>query len=198
MASPLTATHRIEFQYTVLSFVHKFHAYCSAVTGTGPSGWNITQSDLTTQDFQAVVDAWWNTVKGAFKASDTTLGQAILQVRSGTTWLPISFFTTAVTATGASPTLLAGQMTMTLRDQNAKKLRIILLETIHAAGVKIVTPTGGGGDLSTIGTNYSSGGASGSKNPYNWQLSRNGQSIGSFISQVTDLNNKIRRRRGIA
>lgn len=200
MTTPLAATHRIEFQYVVDGDAHKWRIYVGLGGASTPLAPTVQlRAPLVEQALSLVADGFWDAIAGDYKASTASFGDAILQEYSGGAWLPYAVYTTALVGTSSSPYIPAGQVTTTMRDSAFHKVRFIALESDGAIGKKTVhiadgsimnTPFG----HSLLGT---TGGA-----PlgmiWNWARGRSDLYLASPIAMVSDLNDKLRRRRGIA
>jgi hypothetical protein len=192
MATPLAASYRFIFPIDVDGIIHNHAAYVSVIPGSGASGYDLVMRDGTTGlDASAAVYTWWGFLQSYYEASQTVFGTALLQHLSGIAWLPIATIPTIIAATGTAAFAVAGQATITLRDTAFHKVRSILLESAFPTGDKFLPPNGVFDYWTTV---PSTGVASG----WNWQRGRSNLFIGSAVSLVTDLNDKVRRRRGTA
>lgn len=202
MPSPLTATHRLEFQYTVDGVLHKSHAYCHAIPSTlsDPTGFDLERRvPLTPIGAAAAIDAFWTNLNNIMASAQTSFGVTVLQVRAGTVFNPIAFRNTPVTPSQTGTYVKAAQVTVTFRGEDFSHLRVDILESLLIPGQHVAAiPTTGmeGGWMAGYDPLRAV-----AADPYNWQMSRNQQFIsgaGGFVALTTDLNDKIRRRRGIA
>lgn len=197
MSTPLAATHRIEFPIVVDGFTHHVRQYVKVTPGAGPSGFDAVLRDGTLGvDVTDCADALYNIYKAHFQASVTTFGQPELQVFSSGAWLPVATLPTTTAPTGTTAYVKASQWTMSMRDTDFHRIRSILLEADFFAGSKQIPPGAPGFD--TIIAWYNGPIALVHTNGWNWIVGRSNLYIGAVISVVTDLNDKIRRRRGIA
>jgi hypothetical protein len=197
MSTPLSASYRIDFPYTVSGFTHHSRHYLSATPGSGVSGYDAILRDGTTGvDCTTIADAYWAHVGVLFKSSETIFGQPTLEHLSGISWLPIAVLPTVNQPTASSAYVPAEQLSVTLRDSAFHKVRDIILEANESAGMRVIPP--GGDAWSTFFDYYSVPGGGGSTHGYNWMRGRSNLYVTSVVSLVTDLNNKLRRRRGIA
>jgi len=200
MSTPLVATHRIEFQYTVDGNLHKNRRYVGLGASSTPSVPTIQlRAPLTDQALSVVADGFWNAISSDYKASQTTFGDAILQELSGSAWLPYAVYTTAVTPTGTSVYIPAGQVTWTMRDSGFHKVRYIFLESDGPVGRKTTLPYSGLIMNAPVGHSLlgtTSGAPVG--DIWNWSRGRSNLYMSSLIAEVSDLNDKLRRARGIA
>src|SRR3974390_3220526 len=134
MAQPLTATHRLEIDYTQSGKLHKLRQYCAAVP------WVITPGDyaLTTRTGATPIEAAVAAQAIAVALGNlfaTTIGAMnfTLAVRAGGIFNPIQFGPLVASGTYGSY-VPAGQVTMVLRDTAVFKLKVIVLESGDPVG----------------------------------------------------------------
>ena len=196
MSTPVTASWRFEFPIVVDGFIHRNHCYVKAQPSTlhppydlvmNHSGVNITM--------QAAVDSYLTLWKASYSVASTTFGAVLLQQLSGGAWLPVATITPTVAPTGAVPYVPASQMTVTARDSAFHKIKVVQLETVDGAGTKYLPPSTGGS--ATVFAWYTDSSGSAPTDGSQWIVGRSNLYVTSCVSLVTDLNDKIRRRRGI-
>lgn len=200
MSTPLSATHRVEFQYTVDGDLHKARIYLGLGSASTPTSPTVQlRAPLTDQAFSVIADGYWNAVAADYKSADTTFGNAILQEYSSGAWLPYAVYATAVTPAGSSAYVPAGQVTTTMRDSAFHKVRFIQLESDSPVGKKTVLIADGSIMDPPYGHSVN-GTTSGTPAGmiFNWARGRSNLYLASSIAMVSDLNDKLRRRRGIA
>lgn len=197
MATPLAAQYRINFQITVDRLVHKLRTYLRVIPGSGASGFDVVMRDGTTGiDTNTIADSLLNLIASSFQASVTTFDNPTLEQLSGSAWLPIAPLTITVAPTGTAAYSPASQFSLTLRDSAFHKIRFILLETEDLPGQKFFPP-GSGGAVAFFSYFTTTPGA-GSTHGHNWMRGRSDLYVSSAVAIVTDLNDRLRRDRGIA
>jgi hypothetical protein len=199
MSTQLDATQRLEFHYSVDGANHVFRHYCQLVASGDASGYDLVPR-APGANFGASlgIDRLWTLLQGIFDSSKTTFGTVILQQLSGVAWNPLSFYVTAVAPTSGSAYVKAGQLTLTLRDMGFHKVRGVWLETVAPVGFKGLTTSAFGAPYTALFNSYTSVGTIANHDPFHWVRGRSDLYLQSFVSFVTDLNDKVRRRRGIA
>jgi hypothetical protein len=133
-----------------------------------------------------------------YPAGGAGFGEAVLELRSGISWLPIASILTAVAATAITPSVIGTGLYMVMRDTAFHKIKVYLAETVGAFPNKTNAPTGFGGGFATLAAEYTNSGSAVDTSPYAWVRGRSDLFINSFLSQVGADNDKTRRRRGIA
>src|SRR5207248_2623989 len=126
----IVPTSRVHLPYTVDGEDHDFHIYCETVAGGPPFslvGWGIA-GNPTFQDAAASMNLamyhMWHT-------GDTTFADILLEQFDGSAWNPIEGYTPAVQPDSSSSLKLATQVTVVLRDDQFRKVRPVLMETIY-------------------------------------------------------------------
>lgn len=198
MSTPLSAVNRIEFQFIVDGQPHRFRHYCRVAASLDPSGYSVNARPPGTPiGVSVAVDRVWTLLAPIYPAANSSFGSAVIQQFSGGAWLPIAAWNTAVTPSAGFAYVKAGQLTMTMRDSAFHKVRAIWLEQGAPIPFKTTSPTGGGAQLNAIAAGYTSPSAI-AFDPGLWVRGRSDLYISSFVSFVTDLNDRVRRTRGIA
>jgi hypothetical protein len=195
--TPLTATHRLNFQYSVLGFTHTVKLYCKRQDPLigGPA---LLNRDGTLTDVVDAAQGFWDDIRGNYSDSVAAPG-CLFEERSGSLWLPITGVTVAGAGGSSTPPSPASQFTMLIRDTAFKKMRLTLMEMRH--GYVGHSPSGLGiyTDLDVIANSYNGVGF-GPHDPYMWQKSRGDNYIlasGAIAGSTLDLNDKLKRRRGL-
>jgi hypothetical protein len=199
MSNPIVAGYRIDFSYTVLGRSHHRREYCELqASGTDPTGYQVLQRDLTTVTGASVaIDDYWTMLSDSYKAGDTVIGNALLEQRSGGVWLPLASYLSTI-GLSTTPTWVASQLTITLRDTAFHKVRAIFLEGGFTPGGKTTTPVFGFANCTNVMKGFV-GTLAGSVNPFLWVKSRSDLylAVSPLVSGVSDLNDKVRRRAGV-
>lgn len=198
MSGPSIGIGRITVPYTVVGLTHACRMYVSNPTLSGgqwvidqrpgagtPILWSAAASDLAA-------------AMSSCLATGVTPGTALLEEFSATGWLPRD--TAAVTFPNLSGnTNAASQLTITFRDTNFTRPKIVLMEHNQTAPTKYTSPTGGAGGLDAmIGEFLSTG--SGTARPYLVMTNQHEFFLQTspFVSVTTTYNRKLRRARGLA
>lgn len=196
--TPITATHRIVFPYTVLLLPHVHRLYLHAVTGGGTSGFNTSpRTGHGAVDVQAAMTAVWNNLLNIFDVTgaSTVFGNAILEERSGTTWNPVYVESNSVQPTGSSTPIQAAMVQVSLKTVDFKRYNVVILEPDIAFPKKVTAVSA----LSTPDRHfvdfYAGTGTPTDTDAYAWSVSRGNAFVGSFLSWVTDTNERTRRER---
>lgn len=198
MSGPTTGIGRITIPYTVSGLTHVCRMYVKNPTLTS-GNWNIDIIPST-----GGVAVWTAAAQGfadhmsSALATGTTPGTALLEELSGTGWLPRD--TAAVTFPNLSGSAtLASQITLTLRDVNFTRPKIVLMEGNQAPPNKYTSPTGGPGGLDNfidgfLGSSVTSG------RPWFFMVNQHEHFLldNSFVSVTLTYNRKLRRARGLA
>jgi hypothetical protein len=197
LSTPLTATHRFSFTYAVDGLQHVAIAYCKRqdplIGGMGVA--NRDGSSLTSIGDAA--QGYWDLMKQQMLGS-VPVPTVLFEERSGLLWFPLAGV--AVTgAAGAGANFHASQYTLVVRDTSFKKLRITWME--GALGYVGHSPSGLGlgAGADNIANGYNGVGF-GAHDPYVWQKSRGDRYIlaaGAIAGATLDLNDKLKRRRGL-
>ena len=199
MSTPLAATHRLDQTYVVDNQTHHMRLYCGVNPSADVTGFNMADrlgggSIGVSQAINALLG-----LLGPFcDAAHTAFGVSTLQILSGSAWLPIATYNSAVAPTGVAGYTPAAQLTLSMRDTAFHKVRNLSLETEVTIPLKTNNPAGFGAPFTAWAQGFTQPQVIGSDLPWLWVRGRSDLYIGSFVSMVTDANDKLRRARGIA
>lgn len=200
--TPISPAYRLELQYTVNSFTHKLHIFCEAVPTvlTDPVGFDtVPRSGFTSIGFSAAIDGVWAAIRDLFNSSATTFGQAILEHRVGSEYVPVGAWSTAITPSSSSPLVLASQQTDVLRDTNYEKVLVDLFETVFDVPRHYTTFASESGAVHDVSEAWGNTNAAATNaSPYAWVKSRGGRYIDHWQSYTKALNRKLRRKRFVS
>lgn len=198
MSGPLLGIGRITIPYVVSGLTHVLRMLVDNPTLSG-SDWivdkrpDIGGTGLFSDAAQGLAEFMSSAL-----ATGVTPGTALLEEYSATGWLPRD------TATVTFPNLagnsnLAGQITLTLRDTNFTRPKIVLMEPNQTLPFKFLSPTGGAGGLDGFIDGFLEGGT-GANRPYVYMVNQHGFFLqeNSFVSVTGTYNRKLRRARGLA
>jgi len=198
MSGPTVGIGRIVIPYTVSGLTHVCRMYVSNPTLSG-GNWVI---DLN-PDYGGT-SAWTNFADGLAAAMSSCLatgvtpGTAILEELLGTGFVPRD--THAVTFPNLSGnTNFASEITLTLRDRNFTRPKIVLMECNQVAPAKYTSPTGGAGGLDAFIDPFL-GSTVVAAAPYQAMVNHHEFFLlnSSFVSVTLTYNRKLRRARGLA
>jgi hypothetical protein len=197
MATPLTATHRMDVSYFVSGELHHRHEYCKKGTTLFAGHPSVVLNDGTTEiDWRDAAQRLTDKI-GNWSLMDAHPTVA-LEERSGSVWNPVDFYTsTTLAETGTLAP--ASQLTVVLRDTSFEKLRVTLME--GRTGYVGHSPSGLGinTEIDNVVAAWTTPGSD-DFNPFNWAKSRGDRyllSSGTCAGATLDLNDKLKRRRGL-
>lgn len=197
MSVPLLASARMHFMYTIAGLQHVMNLYCAAVEVSGVynvglnAGGNIT--------VQQAADAVGSGMCPMLTAADCTSFTATLQTLTGGVWFPRSTVVVAGTLAASGTTIKGGQVSLVLRDISNHLMKVILLESQAPVGFRTTSPAG----LSTAASNFyklfSVTSGTVTNRPALWAVSRGDNALFAepMVGFTTDLNDKVRRARGL-
>lgn len=198
MTGPSIGVGRITIPYTVSALNHVCRMYVSQPTFSG-GVWNIDKRASVggTADWSLAAIDFAEAISNCL-ATGVTVGLATLEEYSSTGWLLRS--AAAVTLPNLSGnTNVAAQLTLTLRDANFSRPKIVLMEHNQIAPFKSTSATGGAGGEDAMIAEFT---AAHTLTDAPWIYMRNQHEIelhaGAFISFTTTYNRKLRRARGLA
>jgi hypothetical protein len=131
-------------------------------------------------------------------ATGVTPGTALLEEYAATGWLPRDTF--AVSFPNLAGNInFASEMTVSLRDSNFTRPKIVVLEVNQIAPFKSTSPTGGAGGQDSFITEFLSTHV-GAAAPWVTMVNMHGFFLAEnpFISFTTTYNEKLERARGLA
>lgn len=197
MSQPLVSTARIDLSYSVSSLLHHLRCYIKNLTVSGAS-WDIDANPAVggVLDWALAAQGLWDTLRPLMPTS-ATVNQASLQSRSGLIWTPLASYspTGAVSANAYSP---AQQATLTLRDTSNFKVRVIVLEQTFPIPAHFPSYGALTGDTLTFAKQFTVQ-RTVTNAPWEWLVSRGERFLSdfSFVALTTDLNDDVRRARGL-
>jgi len=185
--------------YTVNGLAHQTVHYCSAVPSGDSSGYSFVARDgLGNVDGSLGIDKFYAGIQQLYKASETTVGTALIFERSGSIWLPVGDYITSATPGSSVPSISCSELVMTLRDIDFHKIRVMLQEPNGDVPSRTTAPDGFGANFDTFMEAYVLPAALVDGTPWLWVQGRSGLYIRGFVSAVIALNRKTRRNRGLA
>lgn len=193
MTTDLIASARFTLQYVVAGLTHHIRAYVKPVALSGSS---------TTLEARTGGTIPANTAAGGLAAAikeaiDGAVGDVLLEQRVGSVWIPEWTFSTSGAGTGSNAT--ARQMTLVLRAMDFTKMRVQIMESgVFTFPAHFNSYAGmGAADKAVLNVWCVSGGDA--SYPIEWQVSRSNNFLfaSPFVGMTTDLNDKVRRARGL-
>lgn len=196
MSTPLSATGRILVPYTIDGFSHVAHAYVKNPQLVG-AVYNVNSRATDANDLlwenaaQGFVDAL-----GAIGPTGMSFGTCILQKLISTLWTPLATYSPGFSVTGGT-SRPGSQVTLTLRDVNFKKVKVIFLDSIELPPQKVITPTGGDAGMDALVGSFLSTGAA-TYAPYKWIVGRGNAYLNTspFVKVSVRYNETILRAHG--
>lgn len=195
--TPLTATYRIEFRYTVDSFTHKAHMFTKVVASADASGFDtVARAGFTNQGISTVMDNFGVKWPGFYHNANASLDSAVLQHLASGSWLDVYTRILAITGTSANPTQQASGGTWMGKTTTNKKLPFFMYEGIEAGTFKYSSPaTMATYRLAMASYLFNTDGLAVDANAWAWRVGRDNTYADHFVSYVVDSNEKLRRIR---
>lgn len=197
MSEPLSGIGRITVPYSVSGLEHVCRMFVDNPTLSG-SDWVIGKRPSIGGTGN------WATAAGVLAAvisfilpTGATPGTAFLEEYSATGWLPRD--TAAVTFPNlAGNANLAGQFTLTLRDTNFTRPKIVVMEINQVLPLHFESPTEGGSPMDSMIAEFTSAGVV-ADNPWTYMVNMHGFFLldDSFVAGSGTYNKKLRRARGL-
>lgn len=197
--TPIFATHKMVFKYTVAGMQHKAQMYCDAVASADPMGYDLVgRPAVGNVGVSTVIDPFFTAVANLFTLADTTFDVAELWKRVGTTYV---FLASAVPT--VSPALGGFYQPATGFDVVGKAssnstFHFYVYEGPFGIATKITSYAGASANVKLL-INYlfNAAGTATAVMAWNWRVSRGGFFAGRWLAGVIDTNEKLRRMRGI-
>jgi hypothetical protein len=190
------ATARITVPYIVDGRTHKARMFVRGLTLVG-SDWMINSRALDANDtlWTDAADSFAHAIS-ELAPSTSTVGVALLEKLTGLVWVTQDTHTLAWSPS-AQPTKVGSQCTLTLRETNGYKAKIIVLDTYQAPPQKIKTPTGGDSNMDAFIEAFTVGAAN-AHEPYHVMVGASNNYLAgtAFVSMSVFLNRKVTRRAG--
>lgn len=197
MSGPALGIGRITVPYTISALTHESRMYVTNPTLSG-SDWVIDRRPSVggTVNWEDAAQDYADAISYLMPAG-VGAGTALLEELSSTGWLLRA--TVAVTLPNASAGVnVATQVTLTLRDTNFTRPKIVVMEGNEPAPQKITAPAGGSATFDSFVAEFLSTG-SGAARPYVVMVNQHEFFLAEnpFVSAVITLNRKLRRARGV-
>lgn len=198
--TPILATHRLSFKYTVLGFQHKQRNYCSAIPSSDPSGYDlICRSPFGNVGLSTLPDQAFLAWDPFFNSSTSTFDGADLEVYSGGEFIPIATATTVVTPSGVAADQPANGMVISGKDGVNKNMPVFLAEGLFGLPNKLSSYSAAStAQKLLIDYYYGVGNVPVAADAFAWRMSRGTGHAQRWLAFVVDSNQKLRRMRRIA
>jgi len=198
MSGPLLGIGRITIPYTVSGQTHVLRMYVNNPTLAG-STWEIDVRPSVggTIDWADAAESLANAMSSML-ATGVTPGSALLEEYSSTGWLPRDTATvTFPNLTGSSA--LASQFTLSLRDSNFTRPKIVLMEVNNPGPLKFTAPDAGGANVDAFVAEFLNTGVT-TNRPWFVMANMHGHFLQEepFISATITYNHRMRKVRGLA
>lgn len=198
--TPITASHRLTFLYTVAGLQHRQRNYCTAIGSGDPTGFDIVGVEIPGGvGLSTIPDPIFTKMAPFFNSTGTTFDGALLEHRSGTEWIFDATVPTAAAPSNSSANVLAGMVSLSGRDSVNKNFPVYFYEGVEGGPRK----TNSFGALSTVEkalvrAYWNPDGTAVAVDPWNWRLGRGTSHPARWLAFVTDSNQKLRRIRRLA
>lgn len=195
MSQPLIATWRLTQPYTVAGLVHKWRAYFRIATTT-PALTVRARDGVTTFAIDDVIERVAQNMRNVLPTG-ATFGTALVEEHVGLIWQP-RYVHLPTPSAAAGTHFPATQITVTMRDSGFHFVRLVILDGNVSAPRHFATLPATS-EINAWLAGYVST-APNPEAPYFWQVSRSNLYLldGGFAGITLDLNDKIRRARGLA
>lgn len=197
MSQTLISTARMQLSYTIAGLQHKLNLYVKNATPSGgtydidvrPSVGGVITFDHAADGIADVLEE--------LMPSGATLDSVALQLLTGSIWNSVYFANPSMTPS-ANTYVKAQQVTLVLRDTSFFKVKVITLEQTFPLPVHYSSYAALGGDTLNYVKEFT-GNNTVTYPPFNWVVSRGERFLadGPFVGLTTDLNDKVRRARGL-
>jgi len=198
MSGPSTGIGRITQPYTVSGLTHVCRMYVANPTLSAGT-WRIDANPLVggNADWADAADSFAATLSYML-ATGVTPGTALLEEYSATGWLPRDTHTTTFPNLSGS-TSQASQLTLTLRDSNFTRPKIVLMEVNNPGPLKFNNPGDGGANVDDFIEEFLASGSL-SVRPYHMMVNQHEFFLQDdpFVSATITYNHRIRKARGLA
>jgi hypothetical protein len=199
--TPLTAVNRITFKYTVALHPHKQHVYLAVTPSLDPSGFDtVPRSGHAAVGVSTLEAQWANKIKPMYGSTGMTFDGWELEVFLSGHWVSLTSGVSAAVATGGGANVPSSGLIIVTRSGTLAPVRFS--HAYYDGGwsfpTKFTSPSGLGTDTVAL-MNYwgNVSGTAGDTDAWAWAMSKNSIYTQTFISLVTDTNEKLRRRYGL-
>jgi hypothetical protein len=180
--------------YQISELTHVARSYVEIQVLAGAASTLAVRSGGTPLLWTDAAARWVAQFGNILAAASTGMG-VLLERFSGGVWLPVAAVSESLAGDGALTP--CSQITMTLRDSAFEKVKVVVMDTNEAAPQKLSTPTSGNGGFDAWIAEYI--GSVDDSSAYNWLKSRGDRFLlaNPFVSVAVDLNDRVRRDRGL-
>jgi hypothetical protein len=195
--TPITASHRVTFLYTVAGLQHHQRNYCTAIASADPTGYDLVGVQIPGGvPLSTVADPLFTKLAPFYKNNNCTLDGLILEHRSGTTWIFDASTPTAAGPAVGSGNVLASGFCLSGKDTTNQNFPVYFYEGIESGPVKSNSFGAlSGAEQALIDAYWNTGGGGVAVDPWNWRLSRGTAHPQRWLALVVDSNEKLRRLR---
>lgn len=193
---PITATHRLEFEYRAGGLTHKSRILCDLVASGDVTGYNLSpRSGASAVGASAGIDRVWTLMAPLYDAANDSFGQVVGAAYVSGAYVPIFNYSTAVVPTGTGTTYGGTQLTNffygVARSRNHFDIFGVQLAPADRWDNLSLAPT----DVATLVSDFITNAATAA--PYNWAVTRGDRNLVSWVGSTLTVNRKSRRRLGI-
>lgn len=197
--TPISASHRLTFLYTVNSIQHKQQNYCDAVASGDPTGWSVRGRDLVTlEGISNIQTSFFLKIAPFYDPADTSFDGWKLEVYFGGAYLFAAAGVTTTVPTGGGLSNAAMGWDMSGKSTDSKNMHAYLYE----GNFRFPTKISGYSSLNTaekavVDFFWDTQNTGSADKAYFWRMSRGATYSGRWLAAIWDTNEKLRRLRGI-
>lgn len=197
--SPLTATHRLTVNYTVVTFPHKMRLFCSLTPSGDSTGFDFVNiRGLANIAGSAVCDRWATVLGPFFSTTDTTFDSFIGEERVGTAFVPVFSHVTAIPPSGPGTAVAAADCDITGKDADNLPVHNYYFEGKDPVPLKRKSYAAlVAAEKTLVDYFFNTGGVAAAADAWYWRTSRNQVNPVRWLAIVRDSNEKLRRLRKI-
>jgi len=197
--NPVIPTHRIQMELVTEGFVHKIRSFLGLTASGDVTGYNtVARAGFSPVGVSVAIDAYWTVLAPIYNSVNTAFGVTHVQQFVGGSWIDLSIYNTVVAPTSSGGAAIAWGLVYSMKDTLNRRGPVELLETDTATALKRITRASLGTPLRNILDFYMGTGSTiPNESGYCWRQSRSGVYFSTFLSVVSDTNEKMRRKRGL-
>lgn len=197
--TPISASHRLTFLYTVNSFQHKNQNYCDAVASADPTGWSLrTRDGITLEGISNIQTAFFIRIAPFYDPADTSFDGWLLEVYFGGAYYFVAAGATTTVPTGGGLSNAAMGWDTTGKSSSQKTMHNYLYEGNFRFPNKVSGYTAlNAAEKAVIDWSFDTQATGNAALAYAWRMSRGATFAVRWLAAVWDTNEKLRRLRGI-
>lgn len=192
--TPITATHKLALRINVGGLIHVQNLFVDAVASGDSTGFDLVCQASANLALSAAIAMWIAVVQPFYYSSITGAGWT-LYAWSDPNYVPVSAGTLAFTGSAGSAYVPANEITLFFRDSLQRAAKITFLETSFQTPYKNTDPSALSGAAAALVGSFIGNTAA---DLGSFVKSRGDGNPDRYISLVSALNRRVRRRRGLA